>query len=183
MDRTLILGLGNPDPSLEGTYHNAGIIVVRRLAEIAARDGGGDVSPVFRPYKDLFSYCTIDRRTFVISSVFMNESGRAAKEAVRVLKAAPADLIVAHDDSDIAIGDCKIVRGGRAAGHKGIQSIIDHLGTEDFARIRIGIRERNEVRRRKAGDFVLSPITASDKRILEEVAASVASRLWSASPK
>ena len=99
----------------------------------------------------------------------MNDSGRAAKEALRVFKASPANLIVIHDDSDIEIGGFKRSQGGRAAGHKGIQSIIDHLGTEDFMRIRIGIREPDEARRKKAGEFVLSPISANHKKILERV--------------
>lgn len=170
----IIMGLGNPDPLLADTYHNAGTQAVRRLAEHAARaeenaDDAHDGTPKFTRYKDLFSYTTIGRRTFVLPLVYMNDSGRAAKEALRVLKASPADFIVAHDDSDIAIGTFKLVRGGRAAGHKGIQSIIDHLGTDDFSRIKIGIRAPDELRRKKAGDFVLSPISARDKKELEKV--------------
>jgi peptidyl-tRNA hydrolase, PTH1 family len=169
---TIIMGLGNPDPSLAETYHNAGILAVRHLAERAAIAAGGG-APEFKRYKDLFSYASIGGTTFVLPLVYMNDSGRAAKEALRVLGATPADIAIAHDDSDIAIGEFKFARGGRAAGHKGIQSIIDHLKTEDFARIRIGIREPNEERRKKAGDFVLSPISKKDMDSLAAVFAKL----------
>ena len=78
------------------------------------------------------------------------------------------NIVIIHDDSDIPVGDFKRANGGGSAGHKGIQSIIDHLHTEDFARIRIGIREKDEAHRKKAGDFVLSPIAAADRKIFEE---------------
>ncbi len=165
----IIMGLGNPDPALAGTYHNAGLRAVRFLAEHASRAAGGGVPPPLKPYKGVFSSVTIGGRTFVFPLVYMNDSGRAAKEALRVFHATPADLIVVHDDSDLTIGTFKFVMAGRAAGHNGVRSIIDHLKTEDFFRIRIGIRPEEELRRRKAGDFVLSPVSAKDERVLEAV--------------
>jgi PTH1 family peptidyl-tRNA hydrolase len=78
-------------------------------------------------------------------------------------------IVIIHDDSDIPVGEFKQAAGGGSAGHNGIRSIIDHLGTEDFARIRIGIREPNESHRKKAGDFVLSRISAPDKKIFHEI--------------
>lgn len=174
MDHKLIIGLGNPDPVLEETYHNVGALAVQWLAEHAtqhtasASDAHGN-APAFRAYKDLFTYATIGAQTFVRPLVYMNESGRAVKEAMRVLKVSAEAIVILHDDSDIAIGDFKRAMRGRSAGHRGIQSIIDHLKTQDFARIRIGIREKDELRRKKAGDFVLSPITAKDKKILQSV--------------
>ena len=70
--------------------------------------------------------------------------------------------------------------GGGSAGHNGIRSIIDHLHTEDFARIRIGIRAANEVHRKKAGDFVLSPITPTDKKPLDTVFRKIRDRYFEA---
>ena len=166
MEHTLIIGLGNPDPVLEETYHNVGVLAVQWLAEHAAQSGA---RPVFRPHKDLFTYHTAGTQTFIRPLVYMNESGLAVKAAMRVFKAQPENIVIIHDDSDITVGDFKRAMRGRSAGHRGIQSIIDHLKTEDFARIRIGIREKNELRRKKAGAFVLSPITAKDKKTLEDV--------------
>jgi PTH1 family peptidyl-tRNA hydrolase len=99
------------------------------------------------------------------------------KDALRAFGAEAKDIVVIHDDSDIALGEFKRAQGGGSAGHKGIASVIDHLHTEDFARIRIGIRPKDEVRRRKAGDLVLSPITHADKDTLEKVFRTVAASL------
>jgi peptidyl-tRNA hydrolase, PTH1 family len=99
----------------------------------------------------------------------MNESGRAVHDAMRVFDAKPEDIIVIHDDSDIPVGEFKRTTGGGSAGHNGIRSVIDHLHTQDFARIRIGIRAPDEAHRKKAGDFVLSPITPADKKVFENV--------------
>jgi PTH1 family peptidyl-tRNA hydrolase len=177
MDQTLIIGLGNPDPALEGTYHNVGALAVQWIAEHAA-DGKSDVPPKFRTHRNIFSYAKIGNDIFIRPLVFMNESGRAVHEAMRAFGAGAEDIIVIHDDSDIAIGDFKRATGGGSAGHNGIRSVIDHLHTEDFARIRIGIRAPNEVRRKKAGDFVLSPIIATDKKVFESVFEKIAEVLF-----
>jgi PTH1 family peptidyl-tRNA hydrolase len=166
MEHKLIIGLGNPDPVLEETYHNVGVLAVQWLAEHSAQN---DTRPVFRPYKNLFAYVTVGATTFIRPLVYMNESGRAVKEAMRVFKTHEKDIIIIHDDSDIAVGEFKRAIRGRSAGHRGIQSIIDHLKTQEFARVRIGIREKSELHRKKAGEFVLSPITAKDKKIFENV--------------
>ena len=173
MDHTLIIGLGNPDPALEDTYHNAGALAVKWIAEHADMDGPGMSAPKFRAYKNSFSYIKIGKYTFIRPLVYMNESGRAVKEALRVFEAKAGDIAIIHDDSDISIGEVKYSTGGRSAGHKGIQSIIDHLKTEDFFRIRIGIRKKNEVNRKKAEDFVLSPISIQDRETLETAFASI----------
>jgi PTH1 family peptidyl-tRNA hydrolase len=180
MDTTLIIGLGNPDPALENTYHNVGTLAVTWLAARAAEKGdaaAGNVggAPKFRAHKEVFSYAKIGSHIFIRPLVFMNESGLAVKDAMHTFGAAAKDIVVIHDDSDIPVGEFKRVRGGGSAGHNGIRSIIDHLRTEEFARIRIGIRAKDEVRRKKAGDFVLSPITPADKKNFEEVFEKISS--------
>jgi PTH1 family peptidyl-tRNA hydrolase len=166
MDHTLIIGLGNPDPALEETYHNAGALAVQWIAE---HQGSTDGAVRFRRYEELFTYARIQNTILVRPLVFMNESGDAVREAMHVFDVTPESIVIIHDDSDIPMGEFRRTEGGGSAGHNGIQSIIDHLGTEDFARIRIGIREKDETHRKKAGDFVLSPISTDDKKILEEV--------------
>lgn len=170
MDQTLVIGLGNPDPALVDTYHNVGALAVQWIAERMVENGGGAAEALkFRVHKDSFAYAKSGMYVFIRPLVFMNKSGRAAKDAMRIFGAGTQAIVVIHDDSDIAIGEFKRTIGGGSAGHKGIRSIIDHLHTEDFARIRIGIRAANETHRKKAGDFVLSPITATDKKIFEDV--------------
>jgi PTH1 family peptidyl-tRNA hydrolase len=158
MEHTLIIGLGNPDPLLENTYHNVGVLAVEYLAR-----------EKFKSHKGIFSYTKVGARTFIKPLVFMNESGLAVKEAMRVFNATPENILIIHDDSDILIGDVKYAAGGGSAGHKGIRSIIDHIKTNEFARVRIGIRQKNEQHRKKAEEFVLSPITKKDREALEDV--------------
>ncbi len=171
---TIIMGLGNPEPALADTYHNIGLRAVHALAEYATRAGGDDAPLPPKSYKDLFLSTTIGGRTFVFPLVYMNNSGRAAREALRVFHATPADLVVVHDDSDLTIGTFKFVRGGGAAGHNGVRSVIDHLKTEDFFRLRIGIRPANEFRRKKAGDFVLVPVATKDKKVFGDIFEQIA---------
>jgi len=180
----IVIGLGNPDPALETTYHNVGALAVQWIAEHAAENGGAAAkrhdgatadsnaaAPAvkFRAHKDSFAYVKTEKYIFIRPLVYMNESGRAVKDAMHVFNADAKDIIVIHDDSDIALGEFKRAQGGGSAGHNGIKSIIEHLHTEDFARIRVGIRAANEAHRKKAGDFVLSPITPADKKIFEAV--------------
>jgi PTH1 family peptidyl-tRNA hydrolase len=174
MDQTLIIGLGNPDPVLEDTYHNVGVLAVQWIAGHAEENGD---ALKFRAHRDSFLYAKSGSYIFILPLVYMNESGRAAKDAMHAFGAEAKNIIVIHDDSDIPVGEFKRADGGGSAGHKGIQSIIDHLHTEDFARIRIGIREQNEIHRKKAGDFVLSPITATDKKVFEEVFQKISASL------
>jgi PTH1 family peptidyl-tRNA hydrolase len=166
MDQTLIIGLGNPDPILEKTYHNIGVLAVQKIAGIK-----------FRSHKDLFSYATVGEKTFVRPLVYMNESGRAVKEAMKIFKCEVTDIVIIHDDSDIPIGDVKYSSDGGSAGHKGIISIIDHLKTKEFVRIRIGIRSKDEVHRKKAEEFVLSPIKPNDMNIFEALFEEIAKKI------
>jgi PTH1 family peptidyl-tRNA hydrolase len=171
METMLIIGLGNPDPALEETYHNVGALAVAWIAQHATgmSDIAAPSAPKFRAHKDSFLYAKVETHIFIRPLVYMNESGRAVKEAVRVFGADIQNVTIIHDDSDLALGTFKRAQSGGSAGHNGIKSIIEHLHTEDFARIRIGIREAEETHRKKAGEFVLSPITPEDKKIFESV--------------
>lgn len=172
----IIVGLGNPDPDLLNTYHNVGILALPVLAAHFASESSNETLR-YKRYKDSFEYATAGKIVLVKSLVYMNNSGIAVKEAARVLKAKPEEIAIIHDDSDLPIGTFKIVRSGGAAGHNGIRSIIAHLGTEDFTRIRIGIRNPDEVKRKKAGDFVLSPIDASTMKKLKTVFEAIGEKI------
>lgn len=178
MEHTLVIGLGNPDAALEQTYHNVGALAVAWCAARRAGNGSDNgETPSFHPYKSLFSAYASGPVVWVRPLVYMNESGRAVKEAMKVFKADARHIVIVYDDSDLAIGRWKRTERGRSAGHKGIQSIIDHLGTDEFARIKIGIRDTDEPSRRKAGDFVLSPIRARDRKVLEEIFLEIAGQI------
>ncbi len=162
--KKLVVGLGNPGPEFANTYHNAGALAVRAMA-------GG---LAWKSHKKLFSYAAAaDGTTFILPLVFMNESGRAVREAMKKFKAAPEDLTVIHDDSDLPLGAYKVSIGRGAAGHKGARSVMDALRSKDFTRIRIGIRNPRERQRKKAGEFVLGSISTGDRKKLAAVFAAM----------
>ncbi|MDE2019360.1 MAG: aminoacyl-tRNA hydrolase [Patescibacteria group bacterium] len=180
----IIIGLGNPGAEFENTYHNAGVLAVEHLAQ-KLENGEWRMENGWKTHKKLFDYSSplparLPTLILIRPLTFMNESGLAAKEALKKFRAAPENLTIIHDDSDLALGEFKITRGQNSAGHKGVQSVIDHLGTKEFGRIKIGIREqetKNGERRQKAEEFVLKQIKPKDRKILEDVFGKIAAIL------
>jgi PTH1 family peptidyl-tRNA hydrolase len=159
----LVIGLGNPGAEYENTYHNVGFLALDALFA-NAHD-----APAWKTHKKIFSYVRAGTATFIKPLTFMNESGIAAKEALKKFRAAPEEMLVVHDESDLPVGDFKISVGKNSAGHRGVQSVIDHVGTNGFERARIGIRPAGETKRKKASTFVLRQITKKDRAALGEV--------------
>jgi len=100
----------------------------------------------------------------------MNESGRVVSSAMKHFNVKSEEILIIHDDSDIETGSYKLSYGAGSAGHNGIKSIIECLGTEGFWRLRIGIRGMHV---EKAGDFVLQKISPRDKEKLEEALSKI----------
>ena len=165
--RKIVVGLGNPGKAFENTYHNVGALALRYIV--------GDLA--FKTHRALFSFATSDDAAFILPLTFMNESGAAVREALKKFNGGPEDLIVIHDESDLPVGKYKVSLGRNAAGHKGVQSIVDTLHTKSFTRIRIGIRPQNERQRKKAETFVLKNITAKDQGVLRKVFDEIADAL------
>ncbi len=162
----LIVGLGNPGAEYAGTYHNVGA----RAAEWMAHElGGAGETVVWNKHKNLFRYAETRKAAFVVPLTFMNNAGNAVKEALKKFRASPDDLAVLHDESDLAVGTYQLSAGRGSAGHKGVRSVMDALGTKDFLRARIGIRNPGERRRRKAEEFVLAAVKPKDKKTLQNV--------------
>jgi PTH1 family peptidyl-tRNA hydrolase len=168
----IIVGLGNPGAEFEETYHNAGVLALGKIAATL-----GIASEDWKVHKKLFSYAKAANLVLVRPLTFMNESGIATKEALKKFGGQADKLIVLHDESDLLIGSFKISEGKNAAGHRGVQSIIDQIGTNEFERIRIGIRPEKEAKRKKASDFVLAKITTADRKKLEKVFEEIAQTL------
>ena len=155
----LIMGLGNPGTRYKDTYHNIGKIFIDSLAD----------PPWKRVSRKHFVYTEKDGVILIKSTLFMNESGVSASEALSYFKTIPSAFAVVHDDSDFFWGSHKLVFGRGPAGHKGVESIIHNLHTKNFWRLRIGVREQDEtiepnpasplLHQAKAGDFVLKKIT------------------------
>ncbi len=179
---TLILALGNPSAEYEDTYHNAGLLA---LPQIFLTLTGGDFESLeWKTHKKLFEYAEssrlssrVSRFIFARPLVYMNESGLAAAEAMKKFNIKPENLVVVHDDSDITLGEFKLSFDRSSGGQKGAQSIIDHIKTQAFRRVRIGIRPAKESKRQKAGDFVLKKITLTSMKVLEKVFIKAAAEL------
>lgn len=151
----LIVALGNPDREYENTYHNAGRIALERLLagkELKFRQAGA------RP----FIYAKSGDTVYIEPTTYMNESGPAVRAALDYFKLPSKEMIVLHDDSDLPLGTAKVSFGQSSAGHKGVESIIQTLGTNEFHRLRIGIRSKPG----KAGAFVLQPMPQQDKELI-----------------
>lgn len=134
-DRWIVVGLGNPGEKYEDTRHNAGAMVVHKLAE---RVGG--------KLKSHRSGCLVAEGSLAGSRVviarptsFMNESGRPVRKLMDFYKAPLERLVVVHDEIDIPFGEIRLKAGGGTAGHNGLRSLVSHLGSNEFLRVRVGV--------------------------------------------
>ena len=131
----LIAGLGNPGSRYAGNRHNIGFMVLDAIA----REWGA--TPWSKKFSGEIAEAMVgtDKVLLIKPLTFMNESGRSVGEAARFFKIDPADVIVIHDELDLAPGRMRVKRGGGHGGHNGLKSIDAHLGTRDYRRIRLGI--------------------------------------------
>lgn len=153
----VIIGLGNEGEEYQKTYHNVGSFVTSFLKEKQASEGG---------------IRFIDK-----VGGYMNVIGGPIKKMVAKTGINPEHLLIVHDETDLPIGEYRISLGGGSAGHKGVASVIDHLGTEQFWRLRIGVRDPKEQVRRKAEEFVLSHWSKADELFFVEVASQAMEEL------
>lgn len=148
----LVAGLGNPGREYADTRHNVGFIVADELA----RRHGGSWRAKFSG--DLAEIRLDGLRLAVLKpQTYMNESGRSVVAAVRFFKVEPEALLVVHDEVDLEPGRLQARLGGGLAGHNGLRSVAQHLGTPEFARLRIGVGRPERGDPRPVADFVLSP--------------------------
>lgn len=164
----LIIGIGNPGNMYAKTFHNVGMQFVSYAANQYNQN-----TEWKKHSSGLFVYAKHNTKIFVIPRVFMNESGSALLRALSFFKIPTEKVLVAHDDADIYIGNYKVTYNRSAAGHRGILDIIRVLGTQSFWRIRIGIRDPLEEKRKKALSFVLSQETDKDTQVLKRVFSSI----------
>jgi PTH1 family peptidyl-tRNA hydrolase len=147
----LVVGLGNPGREYAANRHNVGHMVVD---ELARRHGAG--------WRQKFSGRIADVRiddhrvALLKPETFMNESGRSVRAAVSFFKLEPDAVLVVHDESDLETGRLQARRGGGLAGHNGLRSIAQQLGTPEFLRLRVGVGRPGRGDRRDLADWVLA---------------------------
>ena len=158
----LVVGLGNPGPKYAGTRHNVGEAVVRLLAERR-----GDTLKGGRNNALLAESRVDDQRVVLAFPVtYMNESGQAVASLVRRYKIeAPEQIVIVHDELDFPPGLVRVKAGGGLAGHNGLRSITQHLGTQDYLRVRIGVGKPPS-KERGAG-HVLSKLPKRERELFD----------------
>ena len=160
----MLVGLGNPGREYRRNRHNVGFMALEEIARRAGID--------LRTRKFSASYgqgtCAGRKVVCLMPETFMNLSGDSVQPAAAFFKVAPEDLIVFHDEVDLAFGKLQVKEGGGHGGHNGLRSLAARLGTTQFRRIRIGVgRPANS--NVPMADYVLSDFYGEESRALEEV--------------
>jgi peptidyl-tRNA hydrolase, PTH1 family len=150
----LVVGLGNPGRDYEANRHNVGRMVVD---ELARRHGASWRSKFSGQLAELR---IDDHRVGLLKpETYMNESGRSVGAAARFYKLEPDAVLVVHDEGDFDLGRLQARKGGGLAGHNGLRSIAQHLRTQDFLRLRVGVGRPERGDPRPLADYVLSDFT------------------------
>jgi len=157
------VGLGNPGSGYKSTRHNTGFRIIDHLS----RNVGASLKGRRSQSRNIRT--TYRGREIVLLKpvTFMNQSGRAVKACADFFHLPPNRILVVHDDLDLPVGKIKVVRNGGPGGHKGVLSIIEHLGSREFPRIKIGIgRPRYG---ESPEDYVLAPFYEDESEIMLRV--------------
>ncbi len=164
----LVVGLGNPGEEYQHTPHNAGFLVVDRLAEAHA------IRVTRKEGRALVGIGSIAGRQLVLAKpqTFMNLSGVSVKALLEKHEIAIADLIVIWDELNLPWGGLRVLGKGSAGGHNGAKSVIASLGTQEFTRVRLGVNPGYPLR--DGAEYLLSPLSRQHRKELEEAAGRAA---------
>ena len=159
----LIVGLGNPGPKYTGTRHNAGFMVISRLAK-----EWNVTAKLETKLQAMVGEGRLDGEKVILAEpvTYMNLSGESVAKLLNWYKLTPADLIVVYDEIAIPLGTIRVRPDGSAAGHNGIKSIIQHTGTQAWDRVRVGVGPLPP--NWKMADFVLSKFAPGERDALEQ---------------
>jgi PTH1 family peptidyl-tRNA hydrolase len=169
----LVVGLGNPGPKYNDTRHNVGFMALERLA--------AELAGSFRLQPKLHGLLADvgqgeARLRLLMPQTFMNDSGRSIRAALDWFALEPADLLVLVDDMDLPLGRLRLRASGSAGGHNGLRSAIQHLSSQDFPRLRIGIGAPSDdplERKARTIGHVLGRFSAAERPLLNDVLGEV----------
>jgi PTH1 family peptidyl-tRNA hydrolase len=161
----LVVGLGNPGREYASHRHNVGFMAVDDLARRLRADAPRD------RFSGACARAEVAGEPAILLQpmTFMNDSGRSVQAAMAFFKITPGDLLVIHDELDIPFGDLRLKLGGGHAGHNGLRSIMESVGTGDFGRVRMGIGRPPSGFRGEVASFVLSGFTGEERAVLPEM--------------
>ncbi len=165
----IVVGLGNPGMAYEGTRHNAG----RDALAVLAKDAGIELAK--KQFQALTGTGTIEGKKVLLMfpQTFMNNSGEAVAAAMKFYKLTPSQLLVLSDDIALDVGGVRVRKKGSDGGQKGLRSIIAHIGSSDFARVRIGVGAKPHPAYDLA-DWVLSKYKADERERMDDAFARAA---------
>lgn len=157
----VIIGLGNPGQEYKKTRHNAGFMAINTIAKKL------DLAWI---ESKKFKACIAKNQNIILvkPQTYMNNSGQTTQAVISYFKLKPEALIIIHDDVDIDLGKIKTSINSRPAGHNGVKSIINCIGTKDFKRIRIGIKT-TDLEKISTDKFVMQKFSASELKIIDKV--------------
>lgn len=158
----MIVGLGNPGKKYENTKHNVGFMTVERLAK--THEVTFKKNPFEAEVADFF--VNGEKILLVKPQTYMNDSGRAVGPLMTYFGIYKEELIVVHDDLDLTVGKIRLRQKGSAGGHNGIKSIISHLGSNEFGRLKIGIGHPQE--HTTVVNHVLQPFNKQQQAVMTE---------------
>lgn len=180
---TIIIGLGNPGEKYKNTRHNIGFQIIDKFTK---RNNFPEFK-LSKKFDSLISEDIFDNKKVIIikPQTFMNKSGKAVKSLINFYKTARTvlvhpnfketwcGLVVIHDDIDLPLGKIRIVKNRGAAGHKGVESIVNELKTKNFVRFRIGIKPINNEQRTannlNVEKFVLQKFSKEERKIVKKI--------------
>lgn len=159
----LIVGLGNPGLRYKDTRHNIGFLIIKKLSKKF------DIPVKKRKYKGLLGKGSIksEKVNLFMPQTYMNLSGEAVGEVVKKEKVNLEDILVIYDDINLKLGLMRLRKKGSSGGHKGLESVIECLGTTEFPRLKIGISKNREIS--DVVNFVLSPFDSAEKPLLKDI--------------
>ena len=162
----LICGLGNPGPQYKKTRHNFGFIVLEALTKkLRVSD-----FKLNKKFNSLLSEKKVksEKIIFCLPQTFMNLSGQAIAKIVRFYKIEGKDIWIIHDDIDLPFGKIRLSRNSSSAGHRGVESIIQHLGHQNFIRFRLGIKPKEKIII-PAEEYVLQKFSEKEQKELNKI--------------
>ncbi|MFA6007220.1 MAG: aminoacyl-tRNA hydrolase [Candidatus Shapirobacteria bacterium] len=155
----LFFGLGNPGKDYENTRHNLGQMVIKKYVETHDR------ASLLNKSKLQSQLCEINKNIFAVSTEYMNVSGTSVQKAAAFYKISPENIYIIHDDLDLPVGEWKLQFDRGPAGHNGVISTIENLGTQSFWRIRIGIGKPEF---EAVESYVLKPFFGDEKVLISQ---------------
>ncbi len=167
----LIVGLGNIGKKYDNTRHNIGFDVLDFVFDNWLKKETFSNWKETKKFQAVISEGNLNGEKIILAkpTTFMNDSGVAVQTLMSFYKITPPDLIIIHDDLDILFANYKIQNDRSAAGHNGIKSIIEKIGTQAFTRIRIGIGKEDKKKQGETVDFVLNKFNLLEKLKIKEI--------------